>query len=342
MLTDRRKPLRFAHQLLGMIGISALAAGALFWALTALAGRLAEEYCFQNDIPMAEFDWIALDRWIVTVGGVIALVVFSALFLMLLARHMSYIRAITRGIDALGRGEVGSLPLAGHNELTALADAVNQMSRAQTRLRAQEAALTAEKEQLIRTLSHDIRTPLTSILAYSEYLSAADVLPEQQRQQLQLIHKKAEQIKNLTDILLDGGKRNVEDFPDAFLLLRQLTEEFEETLEDMTPAIDLSGCGSFAGCFDVQELRRIFDNLATNIQKYADPTQPIVLELGAGEGQLRIRQRNAVREGQSPADSHGLGLHSIRRIAQFYGGQVRVIRDAEQFEIEIILQTGAG
>ena len=90
-LTERKKPRRFAHQLLGMIGISALAAGSLMVLLTALARGLAEEYCFNHDIAMTEFDWMALDRWIVTVGGVTALVVFSALFLMLLARHMAFL-----------------------------------------------------------------------------------------------------------------------------------------------------------------------------------------------------------------------------------------------------------
>ena len=341
-LTKRKKPRRLAHQLLGMIGLSALVATALFWVMTTVAGLAVSEYCFQNDIDLSEFDWLTLDRWIFTGGGVIALGVFSALFLMLLARHMAYIRTITRGIDALGRGEENALALEDNNELTALADAINRMSDAQRQLREKEAALAREKEQFVRTLSHDIRTPLTSILAYSEYLSENEVPAHQRQEQLLLIRKKAEQIKDLTDILLDGNKRNVEHFADAHLLMQQLAAEFEEGLEDFRLEINLERCGAFAGSFDVQELRRIFDNLSTNIHKYAHPAQPVQLEIRAGEGQLEIRQRNALRGDATGADSHGLGLHSIRRIAQFYHGQVTVRQDGKQFEIEITLNTGAG
>lgn len=337
----KKKRRKLSHEILGLIGISALVALVLFLILSGVALAVAEEYCFNNDIPMTEFDWMDLERWIFGGSILLSVAVFSALFLLLLADRLAYIRKITGGIDALrlGRQDHAIAP-EGNNELTDLAVAINDMSQAQRQLRQKEQALAAEKEQFVRTMSHDIRTPLTSILAYSEYLaSSGDIPADRQKEYLQMMHRKAEQIRDLTDILLDGSKRNMQHFADAKLLMQQLCGEFEEALEDRFQIhTDLSECPEFSGEFDVQELRRIFDNLGSNIQKYADPQTPVCLCVRAGEGQLEIVQRNAVLADAPQAESHGLGLHSIRRIAQHYGGGVEIRQSREEFEISIIFR----
>lgn len=334
--SKRRK---FAYELLMLAGISALVALLLFWMSIHIAAMLAEYYCFENDVPMTEFDWMEVERWIFGVGAVGAISVFCILFLSLLAGKLAYIRKITQGIDAMRTEQAqGDIPLEGNNELTELADAINYLSATQEQIRQKEQALAQEKEQLVRTLSHDIRTPLTSILAYSEYLCEVEELSVDQRKaHLQLIRRKAEQIRDLTAILLDGGKQNPEHFADARLLLEQLAAEFAEGLEDdFSVTMDLSGCHPFAGSFDVQQLRRIFDNLSSNVQKYASADQPVCLEIRT-DGKLVITQRNAVRPSSGQEESHRLGINSIRRIAQDYGGSVSVLQDAQHFQITITL-----
>ena len=341
-MTKRKDAKRrsFAREILGLAGISALVALILFLVVTSIAVTIAEVYCFEHDVPMTEFDWMAMDRWIFGVGAGLAICLFCTLFLSMLGERLAYIRRITAGIDAMRLGEVNApIPLEWSNELTELADAINYMSAARQEMAQKEKALAQEKEQLIRTLSHDIRTPLTSILAYSEYLATDSSLSDEARgEHLRMMQKKAEQIRDLTDILLDGSKRAPEHFENARLLMEQLAAEFEEGLEgDFAICIDLSGCGHFAGAFDVQELRRIFDNLGSNVQKYADPTQPVDLSIRKTEAGLVIRQSNAIRPQTEPADSYKLGINSIRRIAQHYGGSVSVAQNAEAFEITITL-----
>ena len=334
------KQRRLAYEILGLIGISAVIAVMLFLILTWTARAIVESYCFENDVVMTEFDWLDADRWIFTLSAILSGGGFSLLFLVLLGDRMTYIHTITEGIDALRMGRYGcALPLEGRNELTQLADAINYMSATQQQLREKEQALAREKEQFIRTLSHDIRTPLTSILAYTEYLAAEDTIPQEERKMhLQTIKKKAEQIRDLTALLLDGDKRNPEHFDDAHLLMEQLAAEFEEDLEDkFSVHTDLSRCPSFAGTFDVQELRRIFDNLSSNVQKYADPDKVVHLSVRADENGLCIQQTNSIPAEPSQKDSYKLGLNSIRRIAQNYGGKVSVQQNAEQFLIGITL-----
>lgn len=341
-MTEKRRPKqrRLALEILGLIAISALFAALLFLILSGTGTVIVEGYCFRSGVVMSESDWLAADRWIFTMSGLLAGAGFSLLFLVLLGDHMAYIRTITAGIDALRTGPAGdAVPLEGNNELTALAEAINALSAAQRQLREKEQALAQEKEQFLRTLSHDIRTPLTSILAYSEYLSGdAPISPEEQRAHLLLLRRKAEQIRDLTALLLDGDKRSPEHFADGRLLMEQLGGEFEEVLEDRFDVrTDLSGCPAFSGTFDVRELRRIFDNLSSNVEKYADPHRPVALRIRVDADGLHIHQSNGIASVSGPRDSYKLGLNSIRRIAQHYGGRVSVTQDADRFAIDITL-----
>ena len=153
-----------------------------------------------------------------------------------------------------------------------------------------------------------------------------------------LIHKKAEQIREMANVLLDGGQRNPEYFENAGLLMQQLAEEFEETLEDDYPvSISLSGCPAFSGTFDVGELRRIIDNLISNVQKYADPHFPVTLTIRLEEQGLLLSQENRIRSLESSPESYRMGIAGIRRITHHYDGRIEVYNDENQFRITILL-----
>ena len=176
-------------------------------------------------------------------------------------------------------------------------------------------------------------------MSYTELLSAKERIDEQeQRAYLALVGKKTAQIKQLTDILLDGGRRNVEYFDHAKLLFEQLAGEFEEALEDAYAlTVKLSLPPELTGSFDVGELRRIFDNLITNVQKYADPAKEVMLEIAQTDAGITLRQSNAIRKESAAAESYQMGVYSMRRIAQNYGGGVEITQTTETFEIRIIL-----
>ena len=338
-MTDTPKRRKLSHEILGLIAIAALLSLILFLVLSGIATGVTEEYVFNHDIPMDEFDWITMYQRIYTIAAVLSCIAFSVLFLAMMQSRIAYIQTITEGIGQLqGQPKKMDLPLKGNNELKFLAEAVNGMSEAQLALREQEQALAQEKEQLIRALSHDIRTPLTSILAYSDYLTTREeITPSEQKDYLGLIRKKAEQIRDLTAILLDGSKRNLEHFDDGKLLMEQIVEEFQEELEEFALTVDFSNCPAFSGTFDVQELRRIFDNLSSNVRKYADPAKPVTLSVGLENGGLLIHQTNAVLNEKPQSESYQIGLNSIRRIAQHYGGSVAVEERVAAFSITIIL-----
>ena len=340
MIENPRKRRKLTHEILGLVCLCFVLSLLLYVLLTTFGGVLIEEYCFRNDIIMDEFAWYDVDNTLRGVGFAVSALFFTVLFFALFGERLAYVRKITAGVDILRNGNYGEqVELRGNNELTELAEAVNYLSESERKLREKEKRLYEEREELIRTLSHDIRTPLTSIMSYTELLGQKETLTvEEQQEYRYLVARKAEQIKKLTDILLDGGHREPEFFEDARLLFEQLADEFEAELEDdFAPVTELSYVGAFSGIFDVGEMRRIFDNIISNVKKYAEPSELVELTVSKKDEGIEIRQSNRIAKDRQTSESYKMGLYSIRRIAQNYGGTVEVRDENGKYEIMITL-----
>lgn len=339
ILTKKQKNKRLSIEILKLLALSFFIALFLLQILGMISIGIIENFLFWEDIVLTDAQYVQLDDWVFNLSLLVSVLFFVILFLFLLGERLSYIHEILKGIPALQNGnEDYVVPLEGNNELTRLAKAVNYLSRTQQEIKKKERLLNEEKEQFIRALSHDIRTPLTSILSYSALLTDDTIItPTEKTHYLNLIQNKALQIKDMTDILLDGNKRNLEHFENIHLLMEQLIGEFEELLEDEFQIETSLNCPAFSGTFDVQELRRIFDNLISNIQKYADPNQPVKLSVLFENTNLIISQENVVRTQSAPAESYQIGLRSIQRIVQNYDGHVDVQKLPDSFHITIVL-----
>jgi len=335
-----KKSHRLYLELLGIVALCFVLSFLLFLFLSFFTVAAVEEYCFYQDIPLTEDQLYHLDTTVLAAALIVAVIFFAVLFFALFGERLSYIRAITRGIDALGRGNLASpVPLMGNNELTELARSVNRLAESEQEIKRKERELAEEKEELIRALSHDIRTPLTSLMSYTELL-ARNPSPtlEELTRYFDLVGAKTEQIKHLTDILLDSAKCQTEELEDASLLFIQLADELEELLEgDFRVSVDLSALPRFKGRFDVREMRRVFDNLISNVQKYADSAEPVILRVALDENGLVITQRNTPKAEPLRAEGYRMGILSIRRIAQNYGGSVSVTQTESCFEITLTL-----
>ncbi len=338
-MTKRPARRRLFAEILLTFGLCFVISLLLFGFIWYFGTGLVEEYFFNNDIVLDDYTYFRLESFIVCAGAAVSVGFFTVLFLALFGEKLGYIRVITKGVEALQKGNYEyKLPIKGNNELTRLAESVNYLSRTQKEVKEKEQKLGREKEELIRTLSHDIRTPLTLIMSYTELLSAKkDISPEEQREYMSLVNKKALQIKDLTDILLDGGHRQTQRFDDARLLFAQLAEEFEESVDGFAVNTDISALPPFSGSFDLGELQRIFDNLASNIRKYADKSVPLQLNIAKTDDGIIITQKNGIRADKGGEESYRMGINSIRRIAQNYGGSAETEEDGKDFSIIITL-----
>lgn len=334
IMSNRKK---LTHEILGLFGISVAISIFFYGFLSKTANSITEAYIFQKDILLTESQQWLLDAWIPRISFVIAAILFVFLFLFLIGQRLRYIKDIIGGIEALRMHRMDyEIPLEWNNELTELAERINHLAKTEKELQIKEHLLTEEREGFIRAMSHDIRTPLTVIKGYSEYMQNKESLSEEEiRLYAQLIDQKARQLKEMTDRLLNGG-RVLEKIENGRFLMEQLASEWEMMLEDeFTCNIDMSECTEFAGEFDIQELRRVFDNLASNVKKYADTAYPVELAISKKADFLVIDQINHLRENTAEVESNGIGLENIQKIVEHYKGTMNVEQSSEFFRITL-------
>lgn len=331
---------RLSREIFGTFLLTFLIAFVSFYALNEVANRILIQYVDNGWVELTEYQFIDIQYGILGFSVVAGIFLFVVLFLVLVGERLAYIREIVKGIDALERHEWSyEIPVRGKNELSELAACVNDFSKEEHALREKENRMQEERISLIRSLSHDIRTPLTSMMSYSEFMRQKEHLTEEEiKTYMELVEQKSKQIKELTDRLLDGGNRHLEYIEQGGFLLAQMVDEWEVELEeDYSLEIDMEESPHFSGEVDVQELRRIFDNLASNIRKYADASWPILLKVSEKEGKVCIFQSNVCKVLSQPVESSGIGLDSIRKIAGHYGGTIEISKTEEVFSITILL-----
>lgn len=332
----------FIREVLEFLLLS-LVISAFFFGFLFLSSRsIGEIWLDRQGISLREEQISLLHLWIRSLCLLASSLVFLALFLFLLGQRIAYVASIIRGVDQLREKQLDfSIPVEGKDEFAVLAESINYLASSEKQLKQKEEELRQKRENFVRTLSHDIRTPLTSILSNSQYLASKEALtPEETAAYIALVQSKAEQIRLLTDQLLGKAESENRLVENAALLLQQLAFQWEETLEDsFLCQVDLSGCQPFKAEVELSALQRIFDNLASNVEKYADPSQPVVLRLSCGQGEVQIFQQNAVTPNpEKPKDSHGIGLKSINEIAKNTGGYADFSLNPASFEIRILLK----
>lgn len=228
--SKKRKKLK--TELVELICTSFLISAFFYLFLSYTSESLADTYLSANGIVLDLATRDVLTAWMKTICFFACIIIFIVIFLVLFGQKIAYLLTIIDGIERLREAEMDfEIALEGNDELTQLAESINFLSRSQRELQEKEQAFHAEREELIHSLSHDIRTPLTSILSYSEYMESRDTLTEENfREYLGLVRKKAEQIKTLSELLLGKERRKPEKVENGLLFLEQLAAEWSDGL----------------------------------------------------------------------------------------------------------------
>lgn len=270
-----------------------------------------------------------------------------------IAIQLRYTGKLTRRIVSLSReaAEVSAgdlekpITAKGQDEIAALAQDMDTMRRSVIERMGNERRAWEANSELITAISHDIRTPMTSLIGYLGLLKEQN-LPEEQRSQFTAsAYDKAMELKSLTDELfryfLVFGRADLEmniENLDARLLLEQLLGEAEFDLHDSgfeVERIDFEGECSVRA--DPMYLKRVLDNLVSNIKKYADRTRPVTLLSEHADGRLRLCFSNAVARGGSRVESTKIGLRTCEKIMSHMGGSFAVNSDGKSFSAELSL-----
>lgn len=222
------------------------------------------------------------------------------------------------------------------------------------------------KTELISNVSHDLKTPLTSIINYSDLLGQAETDPEKVKEYTEVLHRQSVRLKKLLDDLLEVSKAstgNLSTDPapcDINVLIMQTTGEYEQRFAEKNLELILGEPKQEAHIMaDQRHLFRIFDNLLGNIYKYAQPGTRVYLNVENEDKKVRIIFRNVseyplningeelmerfVRGDKSRhKEGNGLGLSIAMSLAQLQGGSLKIITDGDLFKavLEFPMQQG--
>ena len=213
------------------------------------------------------------------------------------------------------------------------------------KLQREEAAWTANS-QLLTAISHDVRTPLTALLGYLEILSDEQNTPEERKAYLEICKSNALRLKGLTDELfgffLVFGKPTpdqvLEEF-DAATLLDQVLLEHVMDLSQRGFHVESSSAGEITGklAVDLSHFRRIFDNLFSNVRKYADQSSPVTISQKLDRDELIVTISNRINKNRTRVESNRIGLQTCHKLLTAMGGEFNQSRTKDSFSVEVLL-----
>lgn len=297
-----------------------------------------------GDVVLYSNDLYRYSTYATIAEVILCAVLFLAGFLIAFQRTVSYMRQISLEIQAMEGGDLNQpVTVRGDNDLTALAESLDAMRLAFRAQRERESSTYAANQALISQMSHDLRTPLTTLLIYTEILRYGKYQGEDQlRGYLDKIDEKAQQIKQLAENLLEyslaSQKRAVEMEPPAPAaeIFRPLLQETATFLEQYGYAFhwDLDfGEGRVA--VHTPYLRRILDNLSSNILKYASLQEPISIQAREQEGVLALSFCNGLKDRDEPAGTC-VGLSSVEAMMEKMGGSSHAEQTGAAFQITLL------
>mgnify|MGYP000076127129 FL=1 len=212
------------------------------------------------------------------------------------------------------------------------------------------------KTELITNVSHDIKTPLTSIVNYVDLLEKEDIQPEKAKEYVDVLNRQAARLKKLTEDLVEASKASSGSLPvhlaptDVNVLLSQLAGDYIKKLEgaQLEPIFHPAPSQPVIQA-DGQLLSRVLGNLFSNICKYAMPGTRVYFESTADEKTVSLTFKNISKyELNIPAEElmarfvrgdrarhtegSGLGLSIAQSLTELQGGTFRIEIDGDLFK----------
>ncbi|WP_313077061.1 sensor histidine kinase [Lacrimispora sp.] len=215
------------------------------------------------------------------------------------------------------------------------------------------------KTDLISNMSHDLKTPLTAIITYVNLLRDERVTPEQRKAYIDILEQKSMRLKSLIEDLFEISKANsnnvtlnLEDV-DIVSLLKEVSLELGDKIEEST--IDFRWNlpdEKIVLPLDGQKTYRIFDNLLTNIIKYAMPNTRAYIDMKKEDGFVviclknvsaaeltfnpnEITERFARGDQSRNTEGSGLGMAIAKSFVELQNGKLIVEIEADLFRVSI-------
>lgn len=290
-------------------------------------------------------------KWHVIFLALIGIFVFIICFLILLNPLINYIKKISNSIRKISEGDLNEIvEVKGNDEFAVIAENLNKMTEEIKILMERERASERSKNDLITSVAHDLRTPLTSIIGYLELLkNNKNLEKEQQQKYIEVAYGKSKRLQKLIEELFGFTKLNHGEIKlqigklDIIKLVEQMLDEFYPSFQEYNLEYEYQYSeSSIIMEADGNLLARLFENLINNAIKYGADGKLIRIEVKYEGESARIRVINygkvipseeinnifekfyRVEQSRSQnTGGTGLGLAIAKSVAEIHGGDIR-------------------
>ncbi len=297
---------------------------------------------------------------------IVGIILFITFFLLLTKKFINYIREISEGINQISQGNLDNrIEVKNEDEFAYLADKLNKMADDIKEIMENERRIEYSKNELITSVAHDLRTPLTSIIGYLDLVSSKKLDQDTQMKYISIAYNKSKRLEKLIEDLFTFTKFNFGEVQanysevDMVKLLNQLVDEFYPSFEENHLEYDfITNNASAVIKADGALLARAFANLISNAIKYGKDGKNILIHLTkhefhvmisitnygviiAPEDLCRIFQRfyRVESSRSSETGGSGLGLAIAQSIVEMHEGSIAAKSDENGTEFTVILKT---
>jgi signal transduction histidine kinase len=284
------------------------------------------------------------------------------LFIIIIRRTGSFNKILINA-KALANGKFEpDLEIKGKSVIAKLAEDINKMKYGVETSQTAQAKSERLKTELITNVSHDLRTPLTSIITYTELLKNPEIAEEERSTYIEIIDRKSQRLKVLIEDLFEASKMAsgsielAKQKVDIVQLLQQALAEYNETIQASQVQFRVSNPEHPLYAFvDGQKMWRVFENLIGNMINYSLENTRAFISVKEENDQVIITFKNISKYELSEntdelferfkrgdesrhTDGSGLGLAIAKSIVDLHGGALDLEVDGDLFKVTVILE----
>ncbi len=312
-----------------------------------------------------------------SIGAILLLIGISAyslnnppllVIIALTSVYLVYIKVkkfkiIQAGLQVAKNGDYDKkITVEGTGEFSQLAENINEMTSGLKTAVQNEVKSEKLKTELITNVSHDIKTPLTSIMSYIDLLKREGLCSEDAPKYLEVLDRKSKRLKTLTEDLFEAAKATSGSIEPKFVkvnvnaLVSQILGELDEKINESELTFKVTATEEKVYAWaDGRLLSRVMENLLSNIFKYAIKGSRVYINITGTEKEAKVSFKNvSAYELNIPAEElmerfkrgdesrssegSGLGLAIAKSLMEIQEGILEISIDADLFTAEVILK----
>ncbi|NFM45760.1 sensor histidine kinase [Clostridium botulinum] len=299
---------------------------------------------------------------LLAIHNIIIAPILTIIYIVLLMRYLfkkaDYLNEILKATEEMSYGNLDYvIKENGESALGKIAHNINNMKDGYKKSLEEQVKSERLKTELITNVSHDLKTPLTSIINYIDLLKKEDLSKDEINGYISVLDRKSKRLKSLIEDLFEASKMssgavelNIEKI-NVTALLKQSIAEFEEkiTKSSLELKFKYDNNKTYAN-LDGKKTWRVFENLINNIIKYSQPNTRVYIDLIETNTKIIITMKNISRyemdfsadeifekfkrgDKARNTDGSGLGLAIAKSISELQGGNLNIIIDGDLFKV---------